>query len=225
MPGAAGQTGAAPDRVIGLLTLPEVFGNGPCDQYSPRDVTLYAAPEGDRAGTIRVVKPWTHHAVGGCEGLDVRVQDLAGTHMSPLPVEEYEYEARAAIVLEQRERWFRVRLEAGSAWVHASDRDEFHSLERLLTKTLTYLTRNWDGSLWDRRDAPPRKGPLPPEEYGPPVRVVRTSTAQGRLWLFIEVLSHSGCEGGGEPRVIDRGWTPAHAASGLPTVWFSSRGC
>ena len=222
---ALGQTGASPDRIIGLLTLPEVFGNGACDRYSPRDVTLYAAPDGGRAGTIRVVTPWTHQAAGGCEGLDVRVQNLAGTQMRPLPVEEYDYESPAVVVLERKERWFRVRLEAGSAWVHASDRDEFHALEGLLTEGLAHLTRAWDGRLWDRRDAPARKGMLPPEQYGPSVRVVRSATAEGRLWLFIEMLSHSGCDGGDEPRVVDRGWVPAHAASGEPTVWFSSRGC
>ncbi|MGE0864598.1 MAG: hypothetical protein AB7P34_11920 [Vicinamibacterales bacterium] len=37
-------TVAAPDRVLGLLALPEVFGNGPGHPFEPASVSLFAAP-------------------------------------------------------------------------------------------------------------------------------------------------------------------------------------
>ena len=37
----------AQDRVNGLLSLPEVFGNGPCDRFTPREVLLCTAPESE----------------------------------------------------------------------------------------------------------------------------------------------------------------------------------
>jgi hypothetical protein len=224
-PSLRAQSAAETDRVLGLLTLPEVFGNGPCDAYSPLDVTLYNAPDGAPIGTIRVVEPWSQHADGGCAGLEVRVQGPASNDLQPLPVEEYEYEAEAAVVLEHRERWFRVRLASGSAWIKASDRDEFHPLERLLENRLTHLTAAWDRRLRTEPAGVEREVRAVSDQEEPSVRVNRFATVAGRLWVFVEVLNHSGCERMDEPQVVDRGWTPAHAASGLPTVWFSSRGC
>jgi hypothetical protein len=43
--------------VIGLLTLPEVFGDGPCGDFVPQDITLYAGSESTEVvGAIRVTK-------------------------------------------------------------------------------------------------------------------------------------------------------------------------
>ena len=121
----------AQDRVLGLLTLPEVFGNGACDRFSPQEVALRTSPGGAPVGVIRVARNWYHAPIGGCEGLEVAVRLRNGAREQPLPAEEYEYEAPAAIVLERRSRWFRLRLETGSAWVLASSRDVFHPLEQL----------------------------------------------------------------------------------------------
>jgi hypothetical protein len=221
----AAQSDASPDRVIGLLTLPEIFGNGPCAEYVPADITLYTAPHGAPAGTIRVVTPWVHHAEGGCEGLEVRVQGPESNDLQPLPVEEYEYEAEASIVLERREGWFRVRLTTGSAWINASDRNEFYSLERLLKDGLTHLTTDWNRRLSSEPGGVERTMTAVADQEEPSVRVTRFATVAGNQWMFVEVLSHSGCERVEEPSVVDRGWIPAHAATGKPTAWFSSRGC
>ena len=35
---------AAQDTVLGLLSLPDVFGNGPCHAFEPAPISLYAAP-------------------------------------------------------------------------------------------------------------------------------------------------------------------------------------
>lgn len=68
--------------------------------------------------------------------------------VSELPTEEYEYEAPAAIVLEQRGRWVRIRLSDRTVWIHASERNEFFALEDLVKDTLTTVrTNEWDGRI------------------------------------------------------------------------------
>lgn len=107
---------AAQERVVGLLTIPELFGHESCEKFVPAEVPLYRAPESERVGFIRVKDkegtppecwlPATVHLQG-----DSRVSRMA--------TREYAYEAAAAIVLEQRGRWFKVRLPEGSVMTHS----------------------------------------------------------------------------------------------------------
>jgi hypothetical protein len=57
------------------------------------------------------------------------------------------------------------------------------------------------------------------------VRVVSVRQIAGAYWLEIEVVSHSICTSREPPTVEARGWIPAHAPSGEPTIWFAARGC
>lgn len=215
----------AQDRVLGLLTLPEVFGNAACDRFQPREVPLHATPGGEAVGTVHVVRNWTLQANGGCEGLEVATRMRGAVQERPLPTREHDYEAPAAIVLEQRGRWFRLRLETASAWVRASDRDVFHPLERLYEDALPYLTSDWSRQLSPAPGGSGRAARIPAATREPSVRIVGSRQSGGRLWFQIEVMSHSVCTAGNEPEVIDRGWVPAHAPSGQPSIWFFSRGC
>jgi hypothetical protein len=56
-------------------------------------------------------------------------------------------------------------------------------------------------------------------------RVTKLQTVDGKLWVEIEVISHSFCESDKPPTIKARGWIPAHDETGAPTVWFPSRGC
>lgn len=92
--------------------------------------------------------------------------------------------------------------------------------------TLTTLTEAFSGSLLDAPGGTaatlaPSPGP------GLPVRVLEIRAVGDRQWLQVAVMSHSICEAdrSGPPDVEGIGWVPAHAASGEPMVWFSSRGC
>ena len=196
----------AQDRVLGLLTLPEVFGNGACDRFSPRDVSLHATPGGAAVGVVHVAKNWTLDVNGGCEGLEVAVRLRGVAEERPLPTKEYEYEAPAAIVLEQRGRWFKLRLATGSAWMLASNQDVFRPLEELYKDALTYLTPDWGRQLSDAPGARSRAARIPPGMKEPSVRIVGSQRSGGRLWFQIEVMSHSGCADLTEPKAIDRGW-------------------
>ena len=223
---ACASSAGAQDRVLGLLTLPEVFGNGACDRFSPQELPLRATPDGAPVGVIRVVRNWSHDPNGGCEGLEVAVRQRDGAREQPLPTKEYQYEAPAAIVLEQRGRWFRLRLATGSAWVPASSRDVFHPLEQLYEDALTYLTPDWNKQLADAPGGRGRTATMPADRAEPLVRVLGSRRSGGQLWLQVEVMSHSTCEDHrNEPKAIDRGWVPAHSPSGQPSIWFFSRGC
>ena len=192
---AGAQIALAPDRVIGLLTLPEVFGNGACDKFQPEDVILYSAPDGRQiVGRIRVDKYWTFAPEGGCGGLTVNVHDAASGTIIVFPTQEYEYEAPAAIVLEQRSPWFRVRTPGRSAWVRGSHRDEYHTLERLLADGLTYLTPTWDGRLAPSPGGATRATERPaPTGENTAVNVVGFRQRPEGLWVEVDVYSYSPC--------------------------------
>jgi hypothetical protein len=214
----------AQDRVLGLLSLPGVFGRGACDRFTPRPVDLHATPQGRPLGSVVVVEPWTFNA-GGCEGLEVGVRMAGDAAVQPFPTQEYGYEEPGAVVLERRDRWFRVRLSSGSAWLEASALDEFYSLDRLYEQSLTYLTDAWNRRLSASPGTADRAARHPIRTGGFPARVGRSSREHGELWFFVEILSHSGCDGNVEPTVADRGWVQAHGTSGEPSIWFRSRGC
>jgi hypothetical protein len=217
----------AQEQIVGLLSLPEVFGSGPCDRFAPEEIPLHAAPDSSSPvlGFVRVDTYWTFHAAGGCEGLTVNVHSTRTQEVNELPTREAAYEAPAAIVLERRGRWYKVRLPNGAGWLSASERDEYFSLEHLLTQSLTYLTEATDRRLTSAPGAAPTNDQGPNLVPGRPVRVVEFRRMDGRLWVRVEVVSHSICESTREPTITARGWMQAHAASGEPTIWFYSRGC
>jgi len=211
-------------RVVGLLALPEVFGNGPCDRFTPQDVPLYGAPDSARiVGVIRVDEGWTASSNGGCEGLKVGVHMTGTAASDPLPTKEYGYEEPGAVVLGRRGEWFLIRLGAGSAWVRSSPRDTYHPLERLLLDGLTYLTETWDGRLAPSAGGAGRPARVEARSSQPTVRVIRSQQLRGELWFDLEVIS-SPCEDP-DVKALDRGWVPAHSMSGEPVIWFYSRGC
>jgi len=211
-------------QVVGLLALPEVFGNGPCDRFTPQDVPLYGAPESARmVGVIRVDNASTDSNNGGCEGLSIGVHMTGTAASNPLPTNEYGYEEPGAIVLARQGGWFLIRLATGSAWVRSSPRDTFHPLEQLLLDGLTYLTESWDGRLAPSAGAQGRQARREARSSQPSVRVIRSQQLRGELWFDLEVIT-SPCEDP-DVKTLDRGWVPAHTASGEPVMWFYARGC
>lgn len=214
------------DRVLGLLKLPEVFGNGPCHPFEPSPITLHTAPGGAPIASIRVDQHWSFAPHGGCEGLQVGVHG-AGPR-AELPTLEYANESPAAIVLASENGWFKIRLAAGAAWLPASPRDRFMPLADLFSEypTLTALTVAHRGALFDAPGVMAAHVKAPPPA-GTPVRVLDVRADGDQSWLHVALMSHSVCdvERSGPPEVVGLGWVAAHAPSGEPAVWFSSRGC
>ena len=115
---------------------------------------------------------------------------------------------------------------ARCAGFHHTTPDPSIRSRTLITRSLTYLTDAWDGFVHasPRSDARTRVSQRRP--YGDEdVRVKGFRTVDGKLWVEIEVISHSLCESNKPPTVKAGGWITAHDESGAPTVWFSSRGC
>jgi hypothetical protein len=213
----------AQDRVIGLLTLPEVFGGEACTPFEPRPVPLYAEPGSTReVASIRVDQYWSFAPHGGCEGLEVSVH--RGTATAELPTREYAYEAPAAIAVDERNGWFKIRLGEGTAWVAPAKHHQFLPLSELFDQALTAITNQFTGRL--RREP---GGELVGEQWTQyrDIRVLEVRRVGDRQWLHVEVMSHNICDANinVEPKAIAQGWMPAHSDTGEPTVWFSARGC
>lgn len=230
---------------IGLLQLPEVYGTEPCQRFRPEPVPVFQEPGGRASGEIRVVRPWTYPREGGCEGLRVEFVPARAAPASgkaarsakgepagqagaagELPAQEYAAEQPAAIVLEQRGEWFRLRLPAGSGWVQATPRNDYGPL-------LALLQRDLDG-FTDPAGARLRHGPAPDAEtvwQGVPVcavpRVRSSDTSGARTWLEVEFERDACCADDAPmtPASPVRGWLPLYRDDGVPSVWFASRGC
>jgi hypothetical protein len=218
---------ATEGNVIGLLSLPEVFGSRQCAPFEPIDVALHAAPnDGKVMALIRVDRNWSFAPHGGCEGLAVSIHE--GAARSELPTREFDYEMPGAIVLEQRDRWFRIRSSRGTAWLQASAADRFMPLSDLFEEFagVTAINPPYNGRLVE---APGRSisASSPRVVATQPARVIEMRSTFGEQWVQVEILSHSICDAGreGPPEIVATGWMPMHAPNGEPTIWFSSRGC
>lgn len=214
----------ARDRVLGLLSLPQVFGTETCQPFTPIDVTLYASADSSQAiGRIHVETPWTIHPDGGCEGLAVKVHRTDG-ESAELPTLEYSYEAPGAVVLQRNGAWYRIRLGEDAAWMHATEQNRFYPLEELLAESLTYVAKP-DGAGLATAPGMDRSAAADLLTAKRPVNVLETQRVGDQLWLRVAIQSHSVCEGDGDPRTVAEGWLPAHSGNGEPIVWFYSRGC
>lgn len=147
--------------------------------------------------------------------------------MDELPHREATYEFPAAIVMDRRDGWYAIRVdaadEAALGWVAAEEAGTWWPLDKLLVRRLTYLTDAWDGLLWPDAAGAGRVLRLERREERP-VEVIETAELGGSLWLRLRVLATSPCEGG-EPRTTHGGWIPAWSVTGRPNAWFYSRGC
>ena len=89
------------------------------------------------------------------------------------------------------------------------------------------MTDVWDRRLFARPEAGSTVSALsgldPKQNPGAHVISTWTDRATGKEWYLVAVV-HGQCSE--EPlEVIGTGWVPAHAANGVNTVWFYSRGC
>ena len=132
--------------VIGLLTLPQLAGRAYCEQPARREAPLHATPDAaEVVGWIRPDKDPGSDA--DCYRVVLNVYRRDGS-VARLPTDEYEEEEpHAAIVVETRGRWFKLRLSEGAAWYQASGEDRYFSLETLLRRRPAHLTEAWDRTL------------------------------------------------------------------------------
>jgi hypothetical protein len=214
---------SAAERIIGLVSIPEVFGAGPCAAFEPQQVALHAAPaDGKPIAFIQVDQNWSFAPHGGCDGLKVSVH--RGAAKEELPTREFDYESPGAIALERRDGWVKIRLHEGVAWFRPSAVDRFMPLSDLYEEFVGVTAIN--KSFTARLVSTPGMlgGPILPRVS--PAQPVRVAEVRDE-WVKVEVLNTSVCTAAdnGPPEVIATGWLPLHDADGEPSIWFSSRGC
>jgi len=134
------------EGIVGLLKLPHLFGE-PCKVPPRLDVPLYANPEtADVVGWIRAGRH--DSSDDDCYRVVLNVHRPSDASVQELPVDEYEEEEpHAAIVMEVRGRWVKLRLADGAAWIEVRQYDDYLSLEQLLLHRQAYLTEAWDRTL------------------------------------------------------------------------------
>jgi hypothetical protein len=220
---ALASQGGSPERVRGLVALPEIFGGGPCAAFEPQEIALHASPgDGKPIAFIRVDKNWSFAPHGGCEGLEVSVHRGSGSE--ELPTREFDYEMPGAIALDQRNGWIKIRLHEGAAWLKPSAVDRFMPLSDLYEEFIGVTAIN--AAFTARLVSAPgmARGPILPQVT--PAQPVRVAEVRDE-WVKVELLNNSVCTAAdhGPPEVIATGWLPLHDSKGEPTIWFSSRGC
>lgn len=196
--------GGGPGPVLGIVEIPELFFVDPDKgTYVPKAaLTVYTRPDSESKVMAVISTP---------EAIDDA---------------EYGYEEAGALVYGRQRGYFLIRTARGVGWLSPHDAGSFHSLEALLTSELTYLTDAWDGFVSTSPGGAARRRVTQRRPYGnEDVRITERRTLGGRLWVAIEVISHSICESDKPPAVKARGWIRAHDDTGAPTVWFPSRGC
>jgi hypothetical protein len=227
--GAQAQSGweyldQTPERMIGLLDLPDIVGDG-CGALEKRAtarVTGAPSQHGSHVGTVYM----RDEGNGGC-GLMIERTDGA---KEEVPTLESGYEIGAAIVYERRGTWFRIRLKSGSAWMRRNDSKDFLSYPELLRDRLSYILQGWDGTL---RRTPSTSGqvlPLSAEWKAHPdqqvdIEYLGSRRAGSELWIHIQFVAErcgQSVEGVMQPVT---GWIPAYKSNRSPSAWFSSRGC
>lgn len=151
-----------------------------------------------------------------------------------LATREVAYEQAAAKVFAHLPGWYGVRLARQSrdggtdfGWISAAHIRTYWPYDKLLIDRLTYLNASWIRYVWPDAGAGPvwrARESAVGERVEVPVVVHEARRLAGQLWLRIDILERSPCDGG-TPRVVLSGWTPAYGADGEPAAWFHSRGC
>ncbi len=230
-PGAS----ASQEHLTGLLPLPEVFGDYPCQVSEGRAVKLLSGPSNrsPSVGVIEVLNPKKPTENPSCDPLQIVVRRAGASNAvrtEQLPTEEIGYEMPAAIVYERSRNWFRIALQTGSAWIERTADNGFKSYPQLLSDG-GYVRKEWDGRFWT---APGMTSSMTrvPSQWTPylaksvPVEYLERRTIGGELWFHVRMdPAKDSCLALPESLPKIDGWLPAYLPSGKTALWFYSRGC
>lgn len=194
-------TVSGPDSLLGLLRLDGATADG--SGLLPGPMHLRAAPD-DEAELLVTITRW---------------QDVVA--------EEVGYEEPAVAVWRISAPWYLVATsDSVFGWFRAPADAVLVPLAELLGSSLTYLTPDWDGNVYQSPGGSSARTTVPVQrdDGEASVEVLDTATVDGSLWLKLAVHEESPCFGTIPPRVIAEGWVPAWS-SGKLNVWYYSRGC
>jgi len=220
------------ERHAGLLALPEVFGEYPCELFEVKKLDLYATAASQRPpiATIERLNPPKPPNGPECEEPQVVVRRINDNSVEELPMDESGYEHTNAVVYQQSGNWFRIAVPGGSAWIERPNADGFMSYPEALASQafLTYLRPGWDGNIWSNpgvgmgAPAPAVWRAHVKEEI--PVRVTSTQIVNGEKWIRVRFENEICGNSLGNLPALET-WLPAYRPSRATSVWFYSRGC
>ena len=221
-----------PAGMVGVVRLPGIFGEGPCERSQSKAVPLYSAPRASAPiGTIEVTRPAQLEQDGGCRGRDLGLRMRDGKVAATLATIEIEYELPAAIALAKSGPWCQLLLHSGTAWIHEECEAGFISIEALLADKPLYLLK---GAIDQARSQPGGSGAMPSglqasaRNHGQQplsARMLGHRSVGGHTWLHLAASWVNDCERSPSPQEVFELWLPLRDASGRPQVWFHSRGC
>jgi hypothetical protein len=213
----------SPERILGLLNLPEIVGDGCGASQKRASARVFSLPSanGTHVGTIYMRDE-------GNAGCWLTVERTAGSK-EQAPTLESGYEIAAAIVYERRGSWFRIALSEGSAWIRRSDSTDFLPYPEILRENLSHIQQGWDAKL---RDTPGSSGKIksvPPgwtarSDQHIDIEFLSSRRVGNELWIHVQLMTER-CGQTVEGVAITTGWIPAYRANRSPSAWFSSRGC
>jgi hypothetical protein len=213
-----------PERIVGILDLPEIIQGGCGPAPSRATARLFATPSQNRPsiGTL-----YWHEVPNIVCKLMI---EKAGGVKEEVPALESGYEIPAVIVFERRGQWFRIRLNDGSAWIRHTDETDFLPYPEVLRDNLASTMQNWDGTL---RATPGSTGRIVPLSAGWKALLDRVLSIEylgsrrvdNDLWLHIRLAAKSACEQTYEGVTDVEGWIPAYHTDRTTMAWFASRGC
>jgi hypothetical protein len=220
------------ERPAGLLALPEIFGEYPCQLFETKKLDLYATASkvGGPIATIERLKSSAPPDDQGCYETSVVVRRVSDNSSEKLPTDESGYEEVRAVVYEQRGNWFRIAIPRGSAWIERSDSEGYFSYPEQLSGEafLSYLRAGWDGKIWKNpgvgsgEPAPVAWRSHAKDEI--PVRVLSTAIVKGEKWVRVVFETELCATSLGNLPPLE-GWLPAYRSSRITSIWFYSRGC
>ncbi len=219
----APQLAAATSQIVGLLTVPQIFGGEVCRPFRGADVPVYRSPQGPRMGLLRVTNPWRADSATSCEELAVVFQSASGTAL-PLPTREFEYERKAAIVIERRPGWYQILLsDDSSGWLRQQPDNSFLDLKALFAERPLTPHPAWDGALYPQPGATSTPNLLAGRSQLA-VNMLDAREIAGVWWMLVSLPVPGPCGDVADlsPRTV---WVRVHLPDGSPAFWFSSRGC
>jgi len=197
-------TGSGPGPILGIVEIPDMFSFDP-------NTGEYAPP---RSSLRLFVQPnWDSKVFANISSREA-IDDAGFSH-----------EGNGALVYGRENGYFLIRTSRGAAWLSPHNAGSFHPYEDLVSGDLSYVTEAWDGFVSESPGSALRTRMPQRQPQGEVARVKGFRTVRGKLWVEIEVISHSFCESDEPPKIKARGWIAAHDKANVPTVWFAARGC
>lgn len=213
------------EKIIGLLSLPQVFGDEQCEVFTPISISIFDEVEGKNIGAIKQNERVNEN--GGCYAITA-ISDLntSSRKTGRLPTKAFDADSNeAVIVLEQKHGWYKVLVSDGTGWIKPALNSKFMPIEFLLsTFGAAYLSDEWDGYIFDKPNSL-FKFYQGHKVDDMDVDILGSGMYENRLWFHVKKIAPIDAVDKGKNYKEVTGWVPAYSLEGDLNIWFSVYGC